>query len=1336
MGLYRDETGRVIEIDDRFADARGYTPISPVEEGELISQKAEQQLGQERGIVGDINAFGTGFLGAVTMGGTDYLLGKTLTPEQRRRVLAEIEAHPTLHAAGELGGAIVSTMDGMGGTPAGYLSNVAGRQVERSLARGGVRGTATALGTMGAEAAAQTAGMYLGHAALEDKEVTAEGLTGALGTGFAFGTGAGGAALGVIKGTVAARRMFSRVMQGEKAAKDAESAWSIASQEALEADRVTAQAAETKLENIRKAKMEALRGRNEAKAAAQEAALNVPPRPGKQPAVPDFEAGIPTDVIPKEKLPGDFETDIPTDVQRVEKPQGGMPTSVFRKPSELEGPLPLDEGIAGAAGGQVTSVRRSPLEAEGPDPLIDVGAQPAGEATSVFKAKPQLASEEQKARAMELFDKLNEGKAPLKPSLPKTAADVVDETVSTVSAKDIEAHGWESNSIPGKDKVKTDKGRAAIKEGQKDAIKIAVSPSGKYVLEDGTHRLAAAIEQGKDIKVQWFKGAKGLDEATSAHVVKPASAAPAAPRMTWKEFQQSKMGEYMKSEGGHAGAMKRIGKEWREYNAAKPAGSLEEQLAGTKKALDEGKALKDIKGEKPVKSKSDAGMPEVGQIGRGQRKPGELIDEWLTEKADHDATLGIRSDADEWLSTRRPGDPLSEVKKIEDIKGGHQLRNRRDSDVVRGMKERTQETLSEIRYKATEDLLGPQMAKEEQRLADVVDEYRAARKDLEDHLMQFDEGFVKPGELEVGIDRKAADAFDDEMGVPTRDTEGFPRTGEGQPPPDHAPRPDFNGDKTRPGKRAVDMLDDAHEEALLRARHASDPAEAGRAIQEADELEQLLEGLAVDHVQNARGRAGERSAEFLDALAEGVKKVERYEKASARLAEEVGAEAHPLSAEKTKMMRAAESAGEKRVWDRTARATDDLADGTVVDAEGAYKAGRAAKVEAKRNYIGAQRKYDELSAQHIEAQNELAAANKKVKAGEKAKKEALRADAKAAKAAQVGEKTGISDIGGILEILDIPGMPKPSDLPVVGPLLGAYLKFRTLRKAVGKKMGVVPATADAKAAVLASQTRDRVARAIDRSIGVAEKAVKGALPKAPLIAGVLAARIYDDGGPEPKKGASVPELAAARMREVLAYVNTPNAIEMDVRREMRHVTDPDLIAAVELARRNAFGYLASTLPPVPDHSVLNQVDYLPSPAEAMKFGRRLEAINDPAGVFEKLAHERELLSLEAAEALRKVYPRMFGEAQARLLERAAEGKLNVPMRQRVQLSLMYQVPLDASLDPDNLKITQSVYERKPSSPAYNAGAPGAAPQGPTAQPAIANPVNISQAMTPSIDRSR
>lgn len=1075
MGLYRDETGRVIEIDDRFAEARGYTPLTSVEENDIYQQRGLEARGTERGVVGSINAAATGLASGLTLGASDYLLGKVLPDGERERLLAEMDAHPYLRGGGEVVGAVAGALATGGSTlartPAGYLSQVAQRGVESGLAAGGIRGTAAAVGVMGVEGAAQSAGQYIGHASLRDKEVTAEGLVGAVGTGFAFGSVGGGAALGIVNGTIAGRRLFARAMEGKKAAEAAESSWSIAAQESLEADLSTARAAEVKLENIRKAKTEALRGRNEARSAAQEAALDARgARVAKPKDAPDFEAIIPTDVRQRP-----IEID-PTDPNFPRDAQGGTPTSIFSRPGELEGPAPL----------------------------IDVGAQPAGEATSIFKSPEAVAAK-----------------------------------------------------------------------------------------------------------------AAGEAKAAAAKAAKDAKAKPAA------------------------------------------ATDLEAQLAGTKAKLDEGVQLKDIKGDAAGEN-AVPGSPVSPQIPpRGAapvqpgRKPIDSISDWLSEKAAFD------------------NGELSFAKKIEDIKGANELRFRR------------QETLSDIRYKATEDLLGPQVAKEERVIADAVEEYNVARKDFE--------------ELAARLDGDAPGLAD-----PQRTATASPGN-----------------------RKAIEILDDAHEEALLRAKHASDPQEAGQAITEAEELENLLESLAVPrlHAADAPMSRSELRApaakQWTEDLLEAAEKVKRYEQASAKLADIVGDNAHPVSLERTKVLRDAERDGERKMYDRATRATDDAADG-IHPKVSAAKAARKAQIDA-------QRKLDDLNVQHAEAKSDYSAASKKAREGERAKKAALREDAKLAR---TGGQAGVDaqDVGGIAEMIDIPGMPKPSDLPIIGPLLGAYLKFRTIKKALTRGMGKVPATADARVAVAAAQTRDRVARAVDRSIGALERGAKGLQKAAPLAAGVLAHRLYDDGGEDPKKGADIQDLAAARMRELAAYVHTPGAIERDVRRQLAEVTDPDIITAVEQQRRAQMEYLLSVAPKMPEPNLLNPIKYKPAPAQAMSFARSVAAVNDPASVFEALAHEQAMISLEAAEALRKVYPRIFSEAGMRLMERAQEGNLKVPMRTRIQLSLLYKVPLDAALDPDNLRITQSVYDRKVQMPP-----PGM--QGAPATPSIANPVNLSQGLTPAADRS-
>ncbi len=1096
MGLYRDEAGRLIEVDDKFADARGYVPAEPTALGSVIREAGDRARAEERGIVGDINAGLTGVASGLTLGLSDVALAHSLTPLERERLQAEIGAHPNLRTGGEIAGAIAGSFVAPGSalakTPAGYLGVAAGREVEAGLAQGGIRGTAKALNAMGAEGAVQSAGQYIGHNAIEDKETTAEGLAGSLGTGYGFGVAGGAAALGVVKGTMAARRMYSRVMDGRRAAQDAASSWSLASQEALDADAATLRAAETKLENISKAKIEAQRGRNEAAGAYREEKMYAA----------TAEPRVAEDVAPEAFV--------------------------------------------------------------GPEPLANVAPQSGeGGATQAYR-KPEPIT----------FD--------------PAAAQAFDE--------------------------------------------------GLPSMRDQVNAVAGDITPAE-------KGAK--------------------------------TGAFKRPEGSTA----RVARE-------APPTELESQLAGTKAKLDEGAALKDVK---PVKA------------GKGNDSPS--IEGWLEEKKAFD-------DAE-----------LNAARASEDIKGANELRNRR------------QTTLSEIRYKATEDLLGPQVAKMEQELQDIVDEFKQAKAGLGELSDGVPEPFTS-GEagarrdLERGDPHRGAPwgggdgpraAGPDEGSIPVIDVYGIEK-GVGR-----APR----GGGTKVGspgvRQARQILDDAHEEALLRAKYGADPEEAGQALSHAEELENLLN--QIDDVSDGVPRAVDGTPEemFADQLAADIKKLWRYEESSAKLADAVGEAAHPTSLGKAKAFRDAAKDSERKVMDRSARAVDDAE-----HFGPEYKTPKERVQYARGNLNEAQKNLDELGVQEKEARAEFQKAGKKVREGEKAKKAATRADATAS--AKAG-KMGAAEAGGLLEFIDLPGLPKPSDLPVIGPLLGAYLKFRTLKKAMGRFMGRVPATADAQVAARAAQTRDRIARAVDRSLGLVERSGKFAARKMPATSAILATRIFDDGGDDPGPKASITKQAAARMREINAYVHTPNAIELDVRRELRGVVDPDLIAAAEKHRRYMIEYIQRVMPKIPDPGLLKTHDWEPSPGQAMSLARTMDALNDPPAVFEKLAQERDLVSLEAAKALRDVYPKLFEEALQRAIARGQEAPQKIPYRTRVQMSVFYGVPFEPALSPENFQVTQSVYDKKPSSPAYNPAMPGAAaPSAPTAQPAIANPVDLSQAYMPSFDR--
>lgn len=111
----------------------------------------------------------------------------------------------------------------------------------------------------------------------------------------------------------------------------------------------------------------------------------------------------------------------------------------------------------------------------------------------------------------------------------------------------------------------------------------------------------------------------------------------------------------------------------------------------------------------------------------------------------------------------------------------------------------------------------------------------------------------------------------------------------------------------------------------------------------------------------------------------------------------------------------------------------------------------------------------------------------------------------------------------------------------------------------------------------------------------------------------------------------------------------------------------------------------------------------PSDGEISKWERYAAAVQDPLSVLEELEHGT--ISAEAIEAVQAVYPALFDDIKTQLMEKVSELKTIVPYRDRVQLSLLFGVALDASLDPSFVSAVQNGYSQatsqaSESKPAY------------------------------------
>lgn len=334
----------------------------------------------------------------------------------------------------------------------------------------------------------------------------------------------------------------------------------------------------------------------------------------------------------------------------------------------------------------------------------------------------------------------------------------------------------------------------------------------------------------------------------------------------------------------------------------------------------------------------------------------------------------------------------------------------------------------------------------------------------------------------------------------------------------------------------------------------------------------------------------------------------------------------------------------------------------------------------------------------------------------------------------LGKGSGVADmakdIGTAAEALRMMGIdvPDPKNIPVVGPLLSMYLKARVLGKAFGRFGGKVAGTAESTIAKKAAATRERMYTAIDRMMEVGGEVMKSTAWQAGGPAAALAHTLFTSEQPKAKPytsaGAadSIGNLYLARSAE-LAAASRPGAIAQAVKQRVR-TSDPAIVDAIVAAQERKLSFIESKRPKAaePPIPMQTRMPWVPSKPEIMQWGRYIEAAEDPAGVIEKAANGGHV-SIEAVETLKTVYPTLFAEAQRRILEKAMDTTEPIPYARRVQLSVMFDMPMDGSQTPEGAAFLQQTYAPPPPTPQ---------PQAPQQTPTVTANVRMSERTNPEI----
>lgn len=251
---------------------------------------------------------------------------------------------------------------------------------------------------------------------------------------------------------------------------------------------------------------------------------------------------------------------------------------------------------------------------------------------------------------------------------------------------------------------------------------------------------------------------------------------------------------------------------------------------------------------------------------------------------------------------------------------------------------------------------------------------------------------------------------------------------------------------------------------------------------------------------------------------------------------------------------------------------------------------------------------------------------------------------------------------------------------ITGAIVGSMLRPATLLKSIagiGTKL-------QERAASRAAGRRSLISRMWGKAKSGAKAAGKVAVAELKVKGGKSGASLYRD------LSKSIPALAA-----------NPALLERQLAKStyiMKQVA-PSLTERLNGKSVEVVEFLNDRLPATYEPPMGGKV--LVDDLEVAKFLRYAEVALEPNNAFRRLANGT--LTTEHAEALRTLYPMLFAEAQAQIMENMHPG---VPFDVRTELSILFGVPLDSAMDPSRAQLIMAAMTNAP-----------AMPPGPSAPPA-------------------
>jgi hypothetical protein len=258
----------------------------------------------------------------------------------------------------------------------------------------------------------------------------------------------------------------------------------------------------------------------------------------------------------------------------------------------------------------------------------------------------------------------------------------------------------------------------------------------------------------------------------------------------------------------------------------------------------------------------------------------------------------------------------------------------------------------------------------------------------------------------------------------------------------------------------------------------------------------------------------------------------------------------------------------------------------------------------------------------------------------------------------------LADVGAVIEALEVAGvenLPDVDRVPVIGPILGAYLKYRAVANVLRKGTSSFKSTPKALVASRAVTLRNKLEEVAEQVAARSQKVV----PAVEKLGRYEAVKLLD-------KSAETAEEAIEKARD-LTQVRDQALFEMpNIPEELRERAADRVVAIAQ--------YMAQNAPKAPfTGSAWTPKAWRPSLVEAIRWQEIVDSRNDPGSVLRSLAEGA--ARPVAAQAVRDMFPDLWQAQRQSLLERLERIAAVMSRQRRLNLGASFDMPFDPSQFP-------------------------------------------------------